>query len=550
MKKQRVGLVLGVLVMTAITLVGCGKQTSSSGPSTQDLAKKQEVTILSNKEITSIDPSNVIDATTSTMIQNVYEGLYRLNKNNNPQPTGATELPKITNGGKTYTIKLRQSAKWSNGDPVTAQDYVYGLRRGVSSKNAASNLAQYQSVKNAAKIINGKAKASTLGVKALGKYELQITLARPTDYFTKQLTTICYKPLDQKYVESQGKKFGTKSSNTIYNGPFKLTKFTGVGDNWTLVKNDQYWNSKKVKLDTLKFKLVKATATGADLYQAGKADYAPIDGQFVKNMKNDKGFNTKSSSTSNYIGFNFNQTLFKNANTRKALSLVLDRKSLTKNILQDGSNAATGLINKDVFTNTKTNKDFGTQAGTLTSTNVKDAQAAWKQARKELNLKGTTKIKLLTFDSGTQRTTAQYIQGQVHKYLPKLKIELTILPVSNFIKDATAGKFGIYLVSWGADYPDPSSLLSLFASDSGNNWGSYKSKQYDALLDKANGADATKTTARWNDLEDAQKILLKDNGISPLFASKLTYLKNPKLKGMVTNTLEGGFYYANAYLEK
>ena len=95
MKKQRLGLVLGVLVMTAITLVGCGKQTSSSGPSTQDLAKKQEVTILSNKEITSIDPSNVIDATTSTMIQNVCRGLYRLNKNNNPQPTGARNYRKL-----------------------------------------------------------------------------------------------------------------------------------------------------------------------------------------------------------------------------------------------------------------------------------------------------------------------------------------------------------------------------------------------------------------------------------------------------------------------
>lgn len=548
MSKKQLGIILGAS-LAALTLAACGNQSSSSSDNSQ-LAKKQSVTLLSNKEITSIDPSNVIDATTSTVIQNVYEGLYRLNTKNQPVPTSATALPKITNGGKTYTVTLRKSAKWSNGDPVTAKDYVYGWQRGVSAKNAAQNLAQYSAVKNANNIISKHGNKNTLGVKAIGKYKLQITLERPTDYFTKQLTTICYKPLDQKYVVAQGKKFGTNSSHAIYNGPFKLTKFTGVGNNWTLVKNNQYWNNKNVKLKQLNFKLVKTTSTAVDLYQSHKADYAAIDGQFVKNLKNNKGFTSKSSSTAIYMGYNFKQKLFKNANVRKALSLVTNRKSLTKDVLQDGSTPATGLISNNVFTNAKTKTDFAADAGNLTSTNIKEAQAAWKQAKQQLNLKKTTTIKLLTFDSSTQRVTAQYVQGQVHKYLPGLKIDVTVLPVSVFIKNATEGNFGIYLVSWGADYPDPSSLLSLFTSDSGNNWGSYSNKQYDTLVNQANGTDATNTTKRWSDLQAAQKTLLKDNGISPLFFSKLTYLQNPKLKGITTNTLEGGFYYANGYLTK
>lgn len=547
--KARYLKVVGLTVLSLFILSGCGKSKTST--SSTQLAAKQEVTLVSNKEITSLDPSNVIDATSSQLIQNVYEGLYQLNSKNQPVPTGATSLPKITNHGKTYEITLRKSAKWSNGDPVTAQDYVYAWRRGVTAKIAASNLYQYNAVKNAAKIINKKAKSTTLGVKAVGKYKLRIQLERPTEYFTKQLATICFKPLDEKYVKQVGSKFATDSSHTIYNGPFKLTKFSGTGtaNGWTLVKNNQYWHKKTVKLQKINYKLVKTTSTGVDLFESGKVDQTPIDGQYVKNYRGKSSFNNQPSSTVNYLGYNFKNDTLKNAKLRQALSLIINRKALTSRVLQDGSTPATGIISKGIFNNPKTDTDFAEDAGNLTSTNLKKAGQLWRQAQKEIGKKSVT-IKLITFDSGTQRTTAQYVQGQVQKYLPGVKLSLVIQPVSAFIKKAMQGEFGIYLVNWGADYPDPSSLLNLFTSDSGNNWGHYKNRAYDNKMKQADGVDATDANKRWQDLQQAQKIIVKDNGVTPLFFSRLTYLQNPKLKNVQVNTEEGGFNYAKAYLVK
>ncbi|WP_057865031.1 peptide ABC transporter substrate-binding protein [Lentilactobacillus diolivorans] len=545
--KTRYLTVAGLAILSLFILSGCERSVSNT--TSTKLASKQEVTLVSNKEVTSLDPSNVIDATSSQLIQNVYEGLYQLNSKNQPVPTGATSLPKITDHGRTYDITLRKSAKWSNGDPVTAQDYIYAWRRGVTAKIAASNLYQYNAVKNAAKIINKKANSSTLGVKALGKYKLRIQLERPTAYFTKQLTTICFKPLDEKYVKQAGSQFAANSSHTIYNGPFKLTKFSGTGtaNSWTLVKNNQYWDKKTVKLQKINYQLVKTTGTGVDLFESGKVDQTPIDGQYVKNYQGKKGFNSKPSSTVNYLGYNFKTKTLKNAKLREALSLIINRKSLTSRVLQDGSTQATDIIAKGIFSNPKTRTDFATDADNLTKTDTKKASQLWQQAQKEIN-KNSLTVKLITFDSGTQRTTAQYIQGQVQKYLPGIKLSLVIQPVSSFIKNAMRGEFGIYLVNWGADYPDPSSLLSLFTSDSGNNWGHYKDSKYDNAVKQANGVDSTNADKRWQDLQQAQKIILKDNGVTPLFFSRLTYLQNPKLKGVQVNTEEGGFNYTKAYL--
>ncbi|MCH4170755.1 MAG: peptide ABC transporter substrate-binding protein [Lactobacillus sp.] len=549
--KQHKAIILALFSTAAILLLAaCGQtSTSNSKDSGTQLAAKQMATIVSTKEITSLDPTNVIDATSTQILQNVYEGLYRLDQHNQPVVAGAKALPTISPDGLTYTIDLRQDAKWSNGDPVTAEDYVYAWQRGVSQKNAAQNLAQYQSVKNAKAIIQDHQDPTTLGVKALSKYQLQIQLAQPTTYFTKLLTTISFFPVNHTYASNIGKNYGATSSKAVYNGPYRLTGFRGSGtsEDWTLVKNKSYWQQKTVKMQQLKFKLIKEAATGAELFEAKKVDQTPITGQITKNYQNNVAYHSAASSSSVYLGYNFNQELFKNAKVRQAIALVLDRQALAKHTLQDGSTAATGLIPKGIFSDAQGN-DFATAAGNLTATDTKKATRLWEEAKSELNLKGTTEFDLLTFENEDERLATQYIQGQIQKYLPGLKANIKVQPVSVFMKNTTAGNFGMYLVSWGSDYPDAGSQLSLFTSDSGNNWGHYSSTKYDALLNQANAqTDAAK---RWSDQQAAQKVLLSDYGISPVFFTRVSYLQNPKLKGVTLNTQEGSFNYQKAYLVK
>ena len=172
------------------------------------------------------------------MINNAMEGLFRI-KNNHAEPGLATKT-KVSKDGLTYTMTLRKNAKWSNGDPVTAHDFVYAWHRAVDPKNAAPGSYLYSGIKNADAIIAGKMAPDTLGVKANGDYELVVQLEQQTPYFKLLMGDIRFFPQDQKAVEKYGSKYGASAKTTVFNGPFLLEGWTGSNLNWKFVKNKNY----------------------------------------------------------------------------------------------------------------------------------------------------------------------------------------------------------------------------------------------------------------------------------------------------------------------
>ncbi|MFD2385788.1 peptide ABC transporter substrate-binding protein [Enterococcus rivorum] len=495
-----------------------------------------------------------MDANSNIALNNIYEGLYRLDKYNQPIPAGADALPEISSDGLSYTIKLRKEAKWSNGEPVIATDYVYAWKRAIGAKNAAENSYLYTSILNADEILSGKISANELGVSALDDETLVIQLNKPTPYFTSMLAIPAFFPLKESFVMKAGDSFASDSEQAIYNGPFVMTGFKGpgIGSNWTYKKNREYWDQKAVKIETLNVEVVKETATNVNLFENGETDEISITGEYAKNKLADPAFVAEKPAQTIFLGYNQTKKLYQNKKIRQAISLLVDREIIAEQVLGNGIKPATGLIFNGLYTNPETNEDFTKASGNHLKTDVDKAKKLWLEGKKEVGLaeEAEVPIQLITFENEDMRKVSEYLQGLLADNLKGAKLTPSVYPVSVFMKNASNQEFDLYLVSWGADYPDPSSLLQLFRSDVAYNWGKYQSETYDNILKQADTTDVLNTEKRWEDLLQAEKTIMDDQGITPIYFSAPTYLRNPKLKEVIFHSVGPRFEYKYMYLEE
>jgi peptide/nickel transport system substrate-binding protein/oligopeptide transport system substrate-binding protein len=301
----------GLLTASALVLAACGQQKSSQSQT------KQVLNWTESAQISTQDPSLTTDSTSFQALLNTQEGLYRLDKKQKPQ-LALAKSAKVTDGGKTYTFVLRD-AKWSNGQAITANDFVYSYRRSLNPKTKSSMAFYLYQIVNAEAINAGKKPVSSLGVKALSKNKLQIKLVRPVSYFKLLLAFPLFFPENQQFIEKVGSKYGTAAKYTISSGPFKLTKWTGSNKQFTLVKNQNYWDKKNVKLDKVNETISETSSTAYNLYQAGKLDETYLTGEQVKANKGKSTFYDRPASAIQRLELNRKKVkAFNNFNIRRA----------------------------------------------------------------------------------------------------------------------------------------------------------------------------------------------------------------------------------------
>ncbi len=365
MKKYKKFCFLGIGLLPLV-LASCGINTATKD--SQDVTEKkveQVATLTAGTPVQSLDPATAVDQTSITLLANVMEGLYRLDEKNQPQPAIAAGQPKVSNNGKTYTIVIRDGAKWSDGTQITASDFVAAWQRVVDPKTASPNVELFSAIKNAKEIASGKQVKDTLAVKSIGEKTLEIELVEPTPYFTDLLSLTAYYPVQQKAIKEYGKDYGTSKKAIVTNGAFNLTILEGVGtsDKWTISKNKEYWDKKDVSMDKINFQVVKEINTGINLYNDGQLDDAPLAGEYAKQYKKDKEYST--TLMANTMFLEMNQTgenkLLKNKNVRKAISYAIDRDSLVEKLLDNGSIPSVGVVPEKMAYNPKTKKDFANE---------------------------------------------------------------------------------------------------------------------------------------------------------------------------------------------
>ncbi|HAP3778681.1 TPA: peptide ABC transporter substrate-binding protein [Enterococcus faecalis] len=555
--KLKKSLTFGVITLFSVTTLaacgGGGTSDSSSASGGGKASGEQVLRVTEQQEMPTADLSLATDRISFIALNNVYEGIYRLDKDNKVQPAGAAEKAEVSEDGLTYKIKLNKDAKWSDGKPVTANDYVYGWQRTVDPATASEYAYLYASVKNGDAIAKGEKDKSELGIKAVSDTELEITLEKATPYFDYLLAFPSFFPQRQDIVEKYGKNYASNSESAVYNGPFVLDGFDGPGTDtkWSFKKNDQYWDKDTVKLDSVDVNVVKESPTALNLFQDGQTDDVVLSGELAQQMANDPAFVSQKEASTQYMELNQRdeKSPFRNANLRKAISYSIDRKALVESILGDGSIEPNGLVPADMAKDPSGGKDFAKEAGSQIEYDTKKAKEYWEKAKKELGI-STLTMDILSSDTDSSKKTVEFVQGSIQDALDGVKVTVSPVPFSVRLDRSNKGDFDAVIGGWSADYADPSSFLDLFASDNSYNRGRYNNAEFDKLVKAASSADATNPEKRWDDMLNAEKTIMGDMGVVPLFQKSEAHLRAEKVKDVAVHPAGATYDYKWAYISE
>lgn len=524
-----------VFLLSACSSNGDTSSTSTSS-STNDSSEDQVVHYTAPTELSTMDTALITDINSSNYLGHVIEGLLRIDEEGNPVPAIAADEGVISEDGLTYTYKLREDAVWSNGDPVTANDFVYAMQKLVDPDTGASYSYLAETIKNAPEIMAGETDVSELGVTANGDHEITFNLTQPTPYFKFLLAFTAFFPQNQAFVEEQGDKYGTSSDALLANGPFTLENWDGTGLTWDLEKNDDYYAADEVSLDAVNVQVVKEPSTAVNLFEGGQTDNAHLTGEIVKQYADNENVVVQKKARTSYLEFNWDNDYLQNEKLREALGLVINTDDLVNTVLGDGSTEITGFLPADFVSNPTTGDDFTEETEPFLSYDVERAQELWEEAKAELGVDSIS-LSFVGDDDEKSKQLSQYIQGQIQNNLPGISIELRNVPKKNRLALADSRDFDVLLTGWGADFADAINFMDLLYSDSPYNEGGYASADYDALIDQAKTTNANDEEKRWADLQQAHTILTDDFVFIPLYQEAETQLRNPAVEGIILNSV-------------
>ncbi|WP_207694738.1 pheromone-binding protein [Enterococcus sp. DIV0212c] len=542
--KKAIKSIMGLAIMTVI-ISGC------SGGQKEEAAKDTKpLNLMSPSELTTLDTSVMLDFPDAIVQTAAFEGLYALDDKDQLIPAAAKEMPSISEDGKTYTIKLREEAIWSNDDPVTAKDFEYAWKKMIDPKNGfVYSFLVADTILNAEEISAGQKTVDELGVKAIDDYTLEVKLKEAKPYFTSVLAFPTFFPQNQKVVEEFGTDYGTTGEKTVYNGPFIVESWKQTDLSWDLKKNEKYWDHKNVKSDNIHYEVVKEASTALNLFEDGQLDVAAITGELAKQNQSNPDYHSYPTATMNYIRLNQKRngkdTPLKNENLRKALALGIDKENLVNNIIADGSKPLYGAITKGFVSNPETGVDFREEAGDLMSYNKEEALKYWELAKKELGDKIT--LDLMVTDDGSYKKMGESLQGSLEKLFSGLKINLSALPTETALNLSRESDYDMFLIYWTPDYQDPISTLGMLRSGNDRN---YANPTFDKLLEDASKTYATDLEKRWQTLIAAEKEGIEDTaGMIIISQNQQSVLQNPQVKGLSYHTFAAPLTLKNVYKE-
>jgi oligopeptide transport system substrate-binding protein len=543
--KQRYTKLLVLMIIMSLFVVACGgTDTMSKEGKTSN--EKQILRLIETDEIPVLDSSKSTDTISFRVFNNVMEGLYRLDKDNKPTE-GMAEKVDISEDKKTYTFTLRD-AKWSNGEPVTANDFIFSWRRAVDPKTKSEYAFILFGVKNAEKVNKGELPLDQLGITAKDERTLIVQLENPMPYFLELMAFPTFFPLNEKFLKEKGEKYGLEAENLVYNGPFVLSEWKH-NENFKFAKNDKYWDKGVVKLDEIQFQIVKEVATGVNLYETNKVDRANVSAEFVDKYKDNPEYQTESEAKQYFIRFNQKASdVMKNQKARMAMSLAFDKEGIANAILNNGSKATYGLV-PPKFYEGPDGKDFREVVGDLNKTDVEKAKSLWAEAKKELG-KSEIKVELLNYDDSDHKKISEYLKEQLEKNLEGLTVDIKQIPYKQKLELEANMQYEMALGRWGPDYPDPMTYLELFITSSSMNEMDYSNKKYDELIAKAKTELLLDPAARNKAMQDAEKILLEDAAIAPVYQLGQSYVQKPYVKGITKHMIGGDYSYKWASIEK
>lgn len=564
MKNAKSLLAFGVAAAMALAATGCGGSATSASSAAESTSSASQGTeaestsagsgtlnIMLETPVESLDPQLATDGTSFEVIADYTDGLMQMDADGAAVPACA-ESYEVSEDGTTYTFHIREDAVWSNGDPVTANDFVFAWQRAVDPANASEYsymLSDIGQIVNAAEIIAGEKDVSELGVTAVDDKTLEVQLNVPVSYFLSLMYFPTYYPVNQAFFESCGDTFATSPETTLSNGAFVLTSYEPAATAFELVKNETYYDADKVQLAGLNYQVIQDSQQALMSYQNGDLDTTLLNGEQVDQVKDDPEFTSVGAGYLWYISPNIKEVPeLANLNLRLAMTFALDRDSICNDVLKDGC-APTYTAVPPEFAAGPDGSDFSADQTMFADACAYDPDKAleyYEAAKTELSQDTFTFDMVVDADDAPQKV-AQVVKEQLETTLPGMTINLTIEPKKQRVEDMQNGNFQLALTRWGPDYADPMTYLGMWVTDNSNNYGFWSNADYDAIIAECTTGDlCTDPEGRWSALYDAEKIVMDEAVIFPLYTQCNAEMVSSAVSGIEFHPVALNRVYKNA----
>lgn len=511
--------VLSILMMLVLSAACTATKESGNEESKGNQDGDEKVLYLNNgEEPTSFDPPIGFNAVSWNALNNLMEGLTRLGKNHEPEKAAA-ENWEVSDDGKVYTFFIREDAKWSNGDDLTASDFVYAWKRLLDPETASGAAFLGYFIEGGESFNTEKGTADDVKVEAVDEKTFKVTLTSPQAYFLSVITNPAFFPINEKTAKENPEWFA-EAESFVGNGPFILSEWKH-DSHMIMKKNPEYWDADSVNLDKVNWAMVNDTTTEYQMYTNGELDTSDVppemSGQLIKEDK----VKVEEQAGLYFFRFNVEKEPFQNINIRKAFAMATDQKQLVDYVTKNEEEPAYGFVApgfKD-----PSGKDFREINGDLMVTDVNKAKELLAKGLEEENYDKLPEV-TLTYSTGddTHKKIAEALQ-QMYKENLSVDVKLANLESNVFAEDQKALKLQFSRSSFLADYADPINFLENFQTGHSMNRTGWSSEKYDELIKKAKLESDEKK--RYELMYEAEQILMGEMPIIPIHFYNQLYLQ-------------------------
>lgn len=567
MKLKKILAVLLALALVCATFAACGDDastSSASGESSEAAESGEEaesgetgngdsdaIVLYQPREVdenriinarASMEPTGLNTilstyATEFTIIRHCYENLYMLDENNVPQPAAAETVDK-SEDGLTFTFHLREDGVWTNGDPVTANDFAFAWQQVLTPENAADYAYFLYFIENAEAYLNGECEWEDVGVKVIDDKTLEVKLARPTPYAEFMFAFGTMAPVNQRFYEAVGAdKYNTEAEYFCTNGAFAFMDWSH-NESMILQKNENWHNADDIQVEQINFRIITDAQSALTSFLAGEIDYVDVNNGNLEKQLTDAGYelNKINPATSYYMMVNCENEYLSNVNLRRALALGFDKQAMIDLVYQNDNLPMTSFTPPAVFgtNNSSFQEALHTELGDLApaSGDVAAAQEYFQTALDELGITVDQLNGQIAIDCADDATTQAQAAFYQEQWRTNLGLEVNINPMltKQTSSNRGEGNYDLSITGWSPDYNDPMTYLDLWVTGGGNNDSRWSNEEYDELI--AQATEEADVDARQELFYQAEQIIFDEYPILPSYWLSQSYsYKTDKLSG-------------------
>ncbi|GKV68562.1 dipeptide-binding protein DppE [Sporosarcina sp. NCCP-2716] len=503
-----------------------GSKTTEGKDGDKQASSGEKVLYLNNgEEPTSFDPSVGFNAVSWSALNNLMEGLTRLNKDHQAEEATAEKID-VSEDGLTYTFTIRDNAKWSNGDPVTANDFVYAWKHMLDPETASPAAFLAYFIEGAEAYNNGEGKPEDIGIDAPDEKTFVVKLGAPNEAFLNIITNPSFFPINEKAAEENPKWF-TEADSFVANGPFKLASWDH-DVKFVFEKNENYWDADNVKLDKVNWEMVSDSTTAYQMYKSDELDSTDVPSEIAEDLKDDPEVKTEDQAGVYFFRFNTSMEPFTNTKIRRAFGEAVNQEDIVEFVTKNGEKPAHGFVSYGFIG--PDGNEFREDAGDLINFDPENAKKLLEEGMKEEGYTELPKVTLTYSTNEAHQKIAVALQSMFKENLG-VDVDLQNVEGSVFLADQKELKYQLSRSSFLYDYADPVNALESFITDSSMNRTTWSNKDYDKLIeDIKNETDAN---TRWTLLQQADMMLMDEMPVFPLYFYNQATLEKPGVTGIL-----------------